>query len=83
MNKLPDDVIQETNELLLQLIQECKIDERKPGDVTSIEMSIATGLCKKRCSDILNNKFVSGELTRHKVKSETGQTTYAYYKNKV
>lgn len=78
--KLPDEVIQETNELLLELIQECKIDEKQPGDVIPSEMATATGLCKKRCADILNEKYNRGELTRHKVKSETGQTTYAYHK---
>jgi predicted transcriptional regulator len=68
------------NELLAELAGELMIDERLPGDVTVIELSKKTGLCKKRCSDILREKIEKGELVRHKVRSESGNAIYAYHK---
>jgi predicted transcriptional regulator len=76
MTKIGDEI----NELLEELTNELMIDDRIPGDVTSHELSKTTGLCRKRCDDILRERVESGLLTRHRIKSDSGKPIYAYHK---
>jgi predicted transcriptional regulator len=78
--KLPDEVINETNELLDELTKELTSEKRQPGDVSAYDLSKTTGLTKKRCSDILNQKAEKGLLQKVEVRAETNQPTFVYRK---
>jgi hypothetical protein len=67
------------NELLNELAREYKIDDRIQGGVTAEEMESATGLGNKRCMDILNRKVKSGELKKHRVRSQD-RLVFEFYK---
>lgn len=68
------------NELLAELTQEFKVEERQPGEVSAADMEKATGMTKNWCSEILLKKFRAGELTRRRVMGEYGKTVIVYRK---
>ena len=80
MTKMPADVIEETNELLLELTKEIKKAERQPGDVDTYMLSKTTGLGRKRCGDILNEKVDKGELIKVEVAGARGVPMFVYRK---
>jgi len=59
------------NELLAELTKELTYEERQPGDVSPYDLATATGLTRKRCTDILNEKADKGLLKKIEVRSGT------------
>jgi predicted transcriptional regulator len=78
--KLPDEVINETNELLDELTKELTIEKRQPGDVSSYDLAKTTGLTRERCNHILNEKADKGLLQKVEVRSDTNRPTFVYRK---
>lgn len=79
MNKAIADEI--NNILLKELSDKYKISVLKPGDVTAEMLSNETGLSRKWCVDLLEQKVIAGELTKYRIRnrSNTG-FMYAYSK---
>jgi hypothetical protein len=68
------------NELLDELTKELKKEERQPGDVDSYMLSRATGIGRKRCCDILNEKVENGILTKIEIRGARGKLMFVYRK---
>ena len=68
------------NELLDELVKEIQLETRLPGDVDPYMLSKATGLTRKRCSDILNEKAEKGLLLRIETRKDNGHSLFVYRK---
>lgn len=69
------------NELLWELTKELILEDRKPGDVSAYDLARATGLTRKRCSDILNDKVDKGLLVKVEVHADsTGKQRMFVYR---
>lgn len=69
------------NALLEELVQEYKIHDLKPGDITAEMLAHETGLSRKWCVDILEQKVIAGDLTKYRIRNRSGTGfMYAYHK---
>ena len=67
---------EEINDLLAELTKELKKESKQPGDVSANDLALATGLGRRRCTDILNEKVEKGELIKVKVSGDSCKFVY-------
>lgn len=68
------------NELLNELKKEHHTEDRLPGDVSSLDLSKATGLSRRWCSEVLKSKVNKGELQQVRIRNSNGKMIFVYRK---
>ena len=78
--QLPEDVMNETNDLLAELAKELTLPPIANGEVTASMLSEESGMNRSSAERFLKDKLASGELTSRYVRNKQGNKAIAYRK---